>query len=199
MKFLQGWSLTVVAATAVVLIALAVLWRDGLTTDALRLIIRITARTSLVLFSMAFTAASLVRWRSNVWTRWQMKNRRYLGVAFAASHLVHAGAIIGFAVLDPELFDRQTTLLGLVGGLAGYGVLIAMTATSFDGAAAWLGARAWKRLHTVGSYYLWFIFGFTFLPRTAVDTSYWLPVGVVLAAMVIRISDEIARHYRLRA
>ena len=57
------------------------------------MVIRFTARTSLLLFCLAFSAAALARLWPNAWTRWQRRNRRYLGVTFAASHGIHAVAI----------------------------------------------------------------------------------------------------------
>src|SRR5215510_7627635 len=83
---LEGWRLTRVVACVILLSALAiVVWHQG-DIEGIRLVIRLTARVSLVLFSLAFTAAALARSLPNVWTRWQRRNRRYLGVSFAFSH-----------------------------------------------------------------------------------------------------------------
>jgi hypothetical protein len=65
------------------------------------MVIRFTARTSLLFFCMAFSAAALARLWPNAWTHWQRRNRRALGVTFAASHGIHAVAIGAFAVMDP--------------------------------------------------------------------------------------------------
>jgi ABC-type multidrug transport system fused ATPase/permease subunit len=53
--------------------------------DGVRMVIRFTARTSLLFFCLAFGAAALARIWPNAWTQWQRRNRRYLGVTFAAS------------------------------------------------------------------------------------------------------------------
>jgi hypothetical protein len=55
-----------------------------------------------------------------------------------------------------------TTLL--FGGMA-YVFLVAMTATSFDRTASWLGPRRWRRLHTVGAWWIWAIFVISYLPE----------------------------------
>ena len=81
------------------LIALSV-WIAGMRqfeVDGVRMVIRFTARTSLLFFCLAFSAAALARLWPNAWTRWQRRNRRYLGVTFAASHGIHAVAIAAFA------------------------------------------------------------------------------------------------------
>jgi methionine sulfoxide reductase heme-binding subunit len=87
-----------------------------------------------------------------------MRNRRYLGVSFAVSHGFHLLAIVILAVGTAATFHRTT----VVGGGIGFAFIVAMTATSFDRTATWLGPRYWKRLHTAGGYYLWLVFTFTY-------------------------------------
>src|SRR5580700_11944411 len=90
----EGWRLF--GALTLVLIALSV-WIAGMRqfeVEGVRMVIRFTARTSLLLFCLAFGAAALARLWPNAWTRWQRRNRRYLGVTFAASHAIHAIAIV---------------------------------------------------------------------------------------------------------
>jgi CheY-like chemotaxis protein len=64
-----------------------------------------------------------------------------------------------------------------------YGLLAAMTVTSFDRTAAWLGRRAWNALHTVGSLTLWG----AFLVRVRHAPGYWLAVALAGVAMALRI------------
>jgi len=52
----------------------------------------------------------------------------------------------------------------VIGGM-GYVFLAAMAATSFDTTAAWLGARRWRTLHSIGVQYLWFVFALTLLGK----------------------------------
>ena len=56
----------------------------------------------------------------------------------------------------------------VLGGLA-YAGIAAMTATSFDRTAAWLGPRRWRRLHVVAGHYVWFIFLASYLPRAIIE------------------------------
>src|ERR1700693_1579899 len=95
----EGWQL--VATLTLILSALSV-WIAGMRqfeVDGVRVVIRFTARTSLLLFCLAFGAAALARLWPGPWTRWQRRNRRYLGVSFAASHAIHAMDIICFAAM----------------------------------------------------------------------------------------------------
>ncbi len=192
-RFLQGWQL--VGAVALVLVSSAiatVLWHQG-SVDGVRLVIRFTARTSLVLFSLAFSASALHRLWPNGWTRWQRSNRRYLGVSFAVSHGVHAVAIASFALLDPRLFHELVPTRNLIFGGLAYLFIIAMTATSFDRAAAWIGPRAWKILHTAGAYYVWLIFLQAVAKRAVLDQFYWPLTAVVVGAMALRVAAALSR------
>jgi hypothetical protein len=195
---LEGWPLTAAAAGAVAALSVAIVLAGHASGDALGLAIRTTARTSFALFALAFTAAAAHRLWPGRFTRWQRRNRRYLGVAFAASHLTHAAMIATLAALDPAAFHVRVGEMSRVPGLVGYGFVIAMAATSFDRSAAWLGRRGWRVLHTVGSFYLWVAFLNAFLIRALRMPGYWPAVGLGVAAMAIRIAawaqGRAARH-----
>src|SRR5262249_9380120 len=141
-----------------------------------------------VLFTGAFTASAAWRLWPNRVTRWQRRNRRYVGVAFAASHAVHAAAIATLAALQPAAFHEHAGDMARAPGLIAYGFLVAMTATSFDRTAAWLGRRAWRALHLTGSIYLWGAFVLAFGKRVPHAPGYWLPVAVAAAAMALRVA-----------
>ena len=83
-NWFEGWRLF--ALLALTLAALSI-WIAGMRqfeVDGVRMVIRFTARTSLLFFCLAFSAAALARLWPNGWTRWLRRNRRYLGVTFAA-------------------------------------------------------------------------------------------------------------------
>ncbi len=124
--------------------------------------IRATARTSVVLFTLAFAASALRRRWPNAATAWLLRNRRQLGVSFAASHFVHLLLIIAVAGWTLEGFLTVRPMVTIVGGGLAYVFLALMTLTSFDTTAAWLGPRNWRRLHVTGGYYNWFIFAQSF-------------------------------------
>jgi DMSO/TMAO reductase YedYZ heme-binding membrane subunit len=192
-SYLEGWRLTGVMASVILLVALAVVvWHQG-DVEGIRLVIRFTARVSLVLFSLAFTAAALARSLPNVWTRWQRRNRRYLGVSFAISHSVHLMAIIALVRLDPLLFASLTNPEIIISGSIVYLFIAAMTATSFDRTAAMLGPRAWRLLHTIGGYYILLTFANAF-GRRAMQDGFYLPfAAVVVLVLAIRVFDRFVK------
>ena len=191
-SWFEGWRL--LAMLTLVLIGLC-LWIAGMRqfeVDGVRMVIRFTARTSLLLFCLAFSAAALARLWPNAWTRWQQRNRRYLGLAFAASHGVLAIAIGAFAALDPAGHAAATSLASYVFGGIGYAVIIAMAATSFDRTTAAIGPRAWRLLHLSGSYYLWIQFMVSFgkrIPDMPFYSLFLLPLLIALALRLIAMAS----------
>src|SRR5689334_22028575 len=102
---LNGWSLTGLLALTITLMALAIAAAHQFDTEGMRAVIRATARTSLLLFCLAYTATALHRLWPGAWSSWLRRNRRHLGVAFGASHGVHAVAIVSLVLVAPALFD----------------------------------------------------------------------------------------------
>lgn len=194
----SGWRLTGLLSILLALMALAILIPDGFSTDAIRMTIRATARTSLVLFLLAFIASPAARLWPGDATRWLMRNRRYIGVSFAASHGIHALAIIAFAIQDPVLFGEMTSTGTLISGGSAYLFIILMAATSFDRAVAWLGARNWRILHTTGAWYIALSFIVTNAKRTPDMPLYWLPVALVLGAILLRLIVKLNKRRNLR-
>src|SRR5450631_4367404 len=90
----EGWRLFAVLTLTLIGLCIWIAGMRQFEADGVRMVIRFTARTSLLLFCLAFSAAALARLYPNAWTRWQRRNRRYLGVTFAASHAIHAVAIV---------------------------------------------------------------------------------------------------------
>src|SRR5450432_4587611 len=105
----EGWRLFAVLTLTLIGLCIWIAGMRQFEADGVRMVIRFTARTSLLLFCLAFSAAALARLYPSAWTRWQRRNRRYLGVTFAASHAIHAVAIVCFAQMDPAGFAVETS------------------------------------------------------------------------------------------
>ena len=161
---------------------------EGVTENSIRQILRITAASSLALFSLTFSASSLDHLLKNGSWRPVMQARRRLGLSFALSHTAHLLAII---LLVEVVFGGDYSQLGnIVGGAVIYLFIFAMAATSNNASVKLLGARNWKRLHKSGSYLIWLGLFSSYFGK-ALGTSalhYWLygALGVVL--LLLRIS-----------
>ena len=192
----EGWKLFGVLTLTLIALCLWIAGMRHFEVDGVRMVIRFTARTSLFFFCLAFSAAALARLYSSAWTRWQRRNRRALGVTFAASHGLHAIAIGAFAAMDPAGFAASTNLASYVFGGIGYAVIIAMTATSFDATAAAIGARAWRMLHLLGGYYLWLQFMVSFgkrIPDMPLYALFLIPLLAVFALRMIAMAPRAQR------
>jgi DMSO/TMAO reductase YedYZ heme-binding membrane subunit len=193
---MTGWRLVGLLSMLMVALALGLLASHSWSTDGLRLVIRATARTSLVLFVLAFTASALAQLVPSDATRWQRRNRRYLGVSFAVSHFIHLGAILALAALDRDLFWKLTNPATIVLAGTAYLFIAAMTATSFDRTAARLGPRKWRLLHLIGGWYIWLSFAVAIGKRVPLDPFYWPMAALVLAAAVVRLVVMTRRNRR---
>ncbi len=176
---LAGTALILGAATAHALLSQSSL------EECIRLLIRQTARISVVLFCAAFTASSAHKLFRNSVTKWNLRNRRWIGLSFALSHTVHLLAILALKRIASD-FEFESAVL-IFGGMA-YVFIAAMTATSFDGAVKTMGARRWKLLHKSGMYVLWAVFAVSYLPRAAESPPYIVPAALVVFALVLRIA-----------
>jgi hypothetical protein len=175
-----------VAAFTLLLVAMSALVLElaGTGEAGMRMWIRATARTSLVLFGAAFTASSLRSlWRTPA-TAWLLRNRRYLGLSFAISHALHLLAIIGLSRVQGDAFEIDAVTLIFGGGA--YVMIGLMAATSSDRAYTWLGRRRWHLLHKVGVYWIWIIFANSYTARAVVavangkESLAYLPVALFI-------------------
>ena len=184
-----GWVAVAIAGMTAMILALA-----GTGEEGIRMVVRATARTSVLLFGLAFAASSVRRlWPSEA-TRWLLTNRRYVGVSFATSHVAHLLALLALADWSFATFVAKADWTGLILGGLGYLFIAAMVATSFDRTAAWLGPRRWQRLHTAGGWYLWFIFFASFAPRVGESLAYAVPTLWMLAVLAVRLRARRARR-----
>lgn len=193
---MNGWRLFGVLTALLLAMALVLLAIHAWDVEGIRQVIRATARASLLLFVLAFTASALAELAPGDLTRWQRRNRRYLGVSFAASHFIHLAAILALAALDRELFWKLTNLTTILLAGAAYLFIAAMTVTSFDRTAAWLGPRNWRRLHLIGGWYIWISFAVAVGKRVPLDRFYWPMAALVLAAGAVRLIAMARRDRR---
>ena len=195
----NGWRLTGLLSAAMSAMSIYFLAVQSWDMEGIRLVIRATARTSLVLFVLAFTASAMVELMPGEFTRWQRRNRRYLGVSFAVSHFIHLAAIISLATLDRELFWKLTNIGTILLAGAAYLFIAAMTATSFDRTAAWLGPRKWRLLHLLGGWYIWISFAVAVGKRVPLDPFYWPMAAIVVFAAAVRLVAMTRRNRRQAA
>ncbi|NIE75958.1 hypothetical protein F3J45_16080 [Pantoea sp. Ap-967] len=193
---LQGWPLFTLLSLLVLLVTSLALWAQPHWVDALRSAIRTTARTSFILFLATFLASSVAALVPTDFTRNLLRNRRFLGLAFAFSHAVHALLILLYVQLFPETFWQGRTAAANIPGSIGYLFIILLTLTSFPGAMKLLGARAWKGLHSTGTWVIAGIFMLSLYKRIPMGSWYPLGFALMVSAVLFKLTAKLAIRAR---
>lgn len=180
---IQKWQIVQCSTLIIVTVFALILLAKGMNEDTFRLLIRLTARSSCILFLLAFIASAWQKLKPSQVSRWLLQNRRYFGLSMAISHGFHALAIAGVAVLTSENMVRDNFSANL-----GYVFILLMTITSFKRPAAILGRRNWKILHKLGIYYLWLSFTVAFAKRLGESWLLYTPwVAMLIFALILRL------------
>ncbi len=141
---------------------------------------RWTARAALPLFLIVFLASTLMRrWPAGI-TRALRKRRRQWGLGFALAHTIHLAAL----AVNVIVYAPGRTWQSLIGGGLAYVMIFVMAFTSTDGWQRQLG-RWWRRLHTAGIYYIWFIFTASYAGRAFGDGPEKRVVGLLFGTILI--------------
>ncbi len=181
------------AATGLLIGGVAViasLQAHGLSADGWQMAARYTARASFFLFITVYLIAPASQLLPHLAVL--MRERRGLGLAFAGAHFVHLGALIAFFQVSGHTPALLTVTLG---GLA-YVLIGLMALTSNEAAVRTLGPANWRRLHTLGLHYVWFIFAATYARRIAANPDmleYVALLAIALTALAIRLSVAFTR------
>lgn len=178
---LVGFTTVVVGAATAITLAVF-----GTGEEGLGYALRLTARTSLALFLLAFVASSLNRLRPSAASKWLLRNRRYLGVSFAVSHFIHLGVIAARASLHSEAFFATRSLPSLIPGATAYAFITAMALTSTNGAVKRLGRKRWVALHKTGMYVIFIIFAGAYAGSIRAQPLDVIPLALLVAALALR-------------
>ncbi|BBH46067.1 ferric reductase-like transmembrane domain-containing protein [Pseudomonas sp. KU43P] len=191
---LQGWRLFCLLSLLVLFITAIALWAQPQWVDALRSAIRATARTSFALFLATFLASSLATLLPSTFSRTLLRERRFLGLAFAFSHAVHAVLIILYVQYFPEVFWQGRSAAANIPGSIGYVFVILLALTSSAAAVKRLGARAWKGLHSVGSWVIAGVFLLSLYKRIPMGSWYPLGFALMFSAVALKLAAKLAVH-----
>ena len=178
-----GWDIVKLILVGSVMFFGWILFAYGFTEDGTREAIRWTARISVVLFSLAFAASGIHRLIQNSLSFWLLMNRKYLGISFAIIHLIHLFYLVVLQCNFHPVFEKAKTI-SLIGGGMAYFFLILMLLTSFERFSKFLTKRQWKILHTVGGYWILYIFLRSYWKRALTEYEYY-PLAIMLVLVII--------------
>ncbi|KUM54619.1 ferric reductase-like transmembrane domain-containing protein [Rheinheimera sp. EpRS3] len=196
---LRGWTLFSLLSLTVLLFATStMLWHSELV-EALRSAIRVTARTSFALFLLTFLASSLATLVPTGRTKALLRERRFLGLSFAFSHLVHGILILIYANMFPETFWNGRTAAANIPGSVGYLFILLLAVTSFPVMVRLLGFSAWKLLHSTGSWVIAALFCYSFYKRIPLHPWYLIAFSIMVSAIVLKLTAKVAVRARKSA
>jgi DMSO/TMAO reductase YedYZ heme-binding membrane subunit len=155
---LDGWKLFwVITAPISLLQVLAMTQLDMSQAESISSMIQLSVRCAVPFLFIVFGASAVQAVFPGPLGRWLLRNRKFLGLSFAAAMAWQLFFIVWLFSLHMDYYlDEVYALSDLIEGLVGYAFLIAMTLTSFKFGRKRLTQRNWKRLHTAGIYWLWY-------------------------------------------
>ncbi len=186
----EGWPLLGVLSAGLFAMTIAVLATAGIEEEGVRMLIRATARSSVVLFCLAYSTAALVRFWPSDATRWLIRNRRYVGLGFAVSHAIHYAAVYAVSRIDPQQFfvEEGRELTGFVTVMTVV-FLAALVALSFDTTQRWAGPKGWRSAHWLLCAAFWVFFLSAYGGRVAEGELFYAPfLALLIATMGLRVA-----------
>ena len=170
--------------------ALGTAFADVSAADHIGYMLRVTARIAFILLLLAMIARPIRQLTGMGFEL--LRHRRYLGLAMAFVHTVHFGYVVAYLQTSGEPLEMVTLIFG---GLA-FLLTWIMAATSNNASQRALKAW-WRRIHTLGIYYVWLIFMNTFIGvlLATSDPLYVAIVAVGLVAVSLRMAVFLRQRF----
>ncbi len=156
-SLLNGWGLFALIVVPMCIAAAIAMMRVDLSSAAgVSAMIQFSVRLAVPWLFIAFAASSCAVVFPGSFSRWLLRNRRIIGLCFAAGMawqlLFILWMVIGFW---DYYIEEAYSYFDLSEQLPGYLLLIAMVITSFRRGRRLLSAQQWKVLHKGGIYFIW--------------------------------------------
>ncbi len=153
----NGWPLFLtIAAITFIAMSVAALSIGISTPESTVSLIRLSVQLASPWVFLAFAASAMAQLFPGTTSSWLLRNRRYLGLSFAAGFGWQAVFIaVLFTLYSPYYWEELHKTSDLVLRVASYALLIAMTITSFFPVRRRLRTEHWHWLHLVGVWYFW--------------------------------------------
>ena len=156
-KMLNGWNLFRLITVPISLVMVLTMLRVDLSSaEAISSMIQLSVRCAVPWLYLAFAASSLPVVFPGLLSRWLSRNRKFIGLCFAAAMAWQLFFILWLVGIHTEYYVNDVYVLSdVVEGVMGYSFLIAMVLTSFKFGRSRLTRKQWNLLHTSGIYWLW--------------------------------------------
>jgi hypothetical protein len=151
------WLVTCPISAAMIVAMIVAMVGAGLSSgEGVSSMIQLSVRCAVPLLYLAFAASSLQILLPSPLGRWLLRNRKYVGLCFAAAMAWQLLFIVWMVGVHTDYYVSEVYVLrDAIEGVTGYLFLIAMTVTSFKPGRRLLTAKQWRLLHKSGIYFLW--------------------------------------------
>lgn len=166
---------------------------NGTDEDAIRFLIRYSSKFSAFFFALAFSASSINYFIKSNATRSLLKYRPHLGLIFGVFHSFHLGFLIWLQYAIHPVFTLAKTS-SLVGGGLAYVFMYLMVLTTFPQIRSKIDPNNWKRLHTIGGYWIWFIFIKTYLRKVTVQNEAHFLLMLLFIVLIVRLLQYFSKY-----
>ncbi len=156
-RFVNGWNLFLLITLPISAIVLVAMMRTDLSNgEAVSSMIQLSVRWAVPWLYLAFAASSVQRLFPGPFGSWLLRNRKIMGLCFAAAMAWQAFFILWMVTVYKDYYVEEVYVLrDAIEGVVGYLFLIAMTITSFRWGRQLLKPKRWRQLHLSGMYFLW--------------------------------------------
>ena len=156
-KALNGWRLFwLIALPTSAVMVIAMMRTDLSSAEGVSSMIQLSVRHAVPWLYLAFAASSVQALFPGPFGVWMLRNRKILGLGFAAAMAWQGFFIVWLVTLFRNYYVEEVYVVGdAIEGVVGYLFLVAMTLTSFRFGRRLLSPANWRRLHLVGIYFLW--------------------------------------------
>ena len=156
-KWLNGWNLFLLIAVPIcVAVVVRMSALDMSSARDISSMIQFSVRCSVPWLYLAFAASSICALFPGQFGRWSMRNRRYVGLCFAAGMAWQLTFILMMVTGHWTYYAEEVySFEDIVVQVPGYLLLGAMTVTSFRPGRQLLSGRQWRILHKGSIYFLW--------------------------------------------
>ena len=184
---LNGWPLFYVIAGlsfAIILVGLATTGNS--TPEATVAMIRLSVQLASPWIYLAFVATALVQLFPSSFSAWLLRNRRYVGLSFAAGFGWQAVFILVLLVLHG---DYYATVLHdtaeFISRMLSYLLLLALTVTSFFPVRRVMDPRHWRLLHLIGIWYFWAAIWASYAETVMMGDARVIAIVFVVAGLIV--------------
>ena len=186
-SLLNGWPLFyVIAGLSFVIILVGLAVRGTSTPEATVAMIRLSVQLASPWIYLAFVATALGQLFPSSFSSWLLRNRRYVGLSFAAGFVWQAVFIVVLLALHG---DYYATVLHdtaeFITRMLSYALLLALTVTSFFPVRRAMNPRHWRLLHRVGIWYFWAAIWVSYAEMVMVGDTRVVAIVFVVAGLFV--------------